>query len=97
VTIPTLEGAVTVVDATAQFHAVLELLGRLDIEVRHEHFGGGGGGLCEVHGRRIVFVDLDADAATRLERCVLALSSLPEFDTVYVPPVLRELIERISD
>ena len=80
----------------AQFHAVLDLLGRLGVQVRREHFGGQGGGLCQVHGRRIVFVDLDADAATQLEACVRALSSLPELDTVYVPPVLRELIDRIG-
>jgi hypothetical protein len=84
------------VDTTTQFNAVVDLFGRLGVQVRREHLGGRGGGLCQVHGHRVIFVDLDADAATQMEVCVRALSSLPELETVYVPPVLRELIDRIG-
>lgn len=80
-------------DVIAQFDAAIGLLGRLGIEVRQEHFGGGGGGFCTVRGRRMLFVDLDADGATRLERALAALADLPELDNVYVPPALRESIE----
>lgn len=80
-------------DSAAQLEGVVELFSRLGVEVRQEHLGGGSGGLCVIHGRRVVFIDLDADVATRLERSVLAAASLPELDTVYVPPALRELIE----
>ncbi len=83
-------------DPTAQFEAVVEILGRVGVEIRHEHLGGGGGGLCQVHGRRVVFVDLDADVATRLGRCLVALAALPEYGTIYVPPALRESIERLE-
>ena len=82
-------------DLTTQLDTVVELLGRLGAEVRAEHLGGEGGGACALHGRRIVFLDLDADVATRLERALGALASCPEFDSVYVPPVIRELIERV--
>lgn len=82
-------------DAATQFDESVELLGRLGIEVRGEHLGGGGGGLCVLRGRRVAFVDLDADVATRLHRCLLALAALPELDTVYVQPALRMAIERL--
>ena len=84
------------VDVAAQLDAVLDLLRRLDIEVRQEHLGGSGGGLCTVQGRRIIFIDIDTDLGTRLERCARALSSLPESEEVYVAPALRELIDRLS-
>jgi hypothetical protein len=81
-------------DAGAHLEVVLELLGRLGVTVRFEHMGDGGGGLCVVRGCRIVFVDLDADIATRLERSLEALAACPELETLYVPPAIRELIDR---
>jgi len=96
-TVATLEQAQAGMDTTAQFDTVIDLLGRLGVDIRQEHLGGACGGLCEVHGRRVVFVDLDADAATRLEWCVRALASLPELDLVYVTPALRDLIEGVRD
>lgn len=95
--VATLEGVPVGMDTTAQFDAVVDLLGRLGVDVRQERLGGTCGGLCEVHGRRVVFVDLDADAATRLEWCVRALASLPELDSIYVTPALRDLIERVRE
>lgn len=82
------------IDASSLLRTVIEQLGRLEIEVRQEHLGGESGGLCTLRGRRVVFVDLDADAVTRLERCVKVLRGLPELETVYLPPKLRELLDR---
>lgn len=81
-------------DETAQFDEVLKLCERLGIEVRREHLGGEGGDLCTVRGRRLMFIDLDADIATQLAVCVKALGGLPEIERVYLPQVLRELIDR---
>lgn len=81
-------------DITAQLEGVVTLFGRLGMDVRREHLGGDSGGLCVIRGRRVVFVDLDADLATRLDRCLQVLAGLPELDTVYVPPGLRERIEQ---
>ncbi len=79
---------------SGQLDAVIGLCGRLDIEVRLEHLGGGGGGLCTLRGRRVLFMDLDADAATRLDGCLAALATVPEVDSMYVAPRLREGIEK---
>ncbi len=81
-------------DIASQLEGVVELFGRLGMVVRQEHLGGDSGGLCTIHGRRVVFVDLDADPATRLDRCLQVLAALPDLDNVYISPALRELIEQ---
>ena len=75
---------------------VAELLDRLGIEARFEHLGGGSGGICMIRGRRVAFFDLDADPVTRADRCLAGLARLPELETLYVKPSLRELIDRAA-
>jgi len=84
-------------DAATQVEAVVDLLGRLGIEVRKERLGGAGGSLCEIRGRRVVFIDLEADLATTLDRCLTALAALPEVDELYLPPELRERLEQLRE
>jgi len=83
-------------EIAAQLEMVLTLLERFGTEIRHVRLGGEGGGLCVVKGCRIVFVDLDADPATRLERCVRALAESSDLDDQFLPPAVRELIQRFS-
>jgi hypothetical protein len=82
-------------DALAQIDMVVELLERLGVEVRRERMGGSGGGLCRMRGRQVMFLDEDADAATRLERCAAGLAMMPESESVFLPPELRERVERM--
>ena len=81
--------------AKAELEIVLEALDRLDVAVRHERCGGSGGGLCIVKGRKIVFVDLDADELTRLECSLQALAGLPDAETLFLPPAIREHVDRL--
>lgn len=81
-------------DATAQLDTIVRLFEQLGVEVRQERLGGSGGGLCRIRGRRAVFIDLDADVATRLDRSIEALATVPEAATVYISPELRERIDR---
>lgn len=81
-------------DAGVQIEAILGLMEASGVEVRMEHLGGSGGSLCRLRGKRVLFVDLDADLATRAERCVGALANLGEVDGMFLPPALRELVER---
>jgi hypothetical protein len=71
---------------------LLELAQRLGITVRHVPLGGDGGGLCAVKGQRMLFVDLSADTSTQCEHSLAALASIPEIDSVYVVPELRECL-----
>lgn len=76
----------------ALYDEMLELLRRFGIEVRSERLGGGGGGLCRVKGKRVLFVDLDADQQTQSERCIEALRMQPEIESMYLTPALRALV-----
>lgn len=82
-------------DPTAQLYELARVFEGLGMEVRMERLGGDGGGLCRVRGKSIVFVDLDADLETRIERCVAALARMPEAETAYLSPVLRERLEQL--
>jgi len=81
-------------DPTAQLHELARVFEGLGLEMRLERLGGDGGGLCRVRGKAIVFVDLDADLETRIERCLEALTRIPEAETAYLSPVLRERLEQ---
>ena len=81
-------------DMASQFDEVVEVFGRLGMDVRAERLGGGGGGPCVLRGKPVLFIDLDADVATRMERCLAALAALPEVDGLYLTPALREEIDR---
>jgi hypothetical protein len=82
-------------DATAQLDTIVRLFEQLGVEIRQERLGGSGGGLCLIRGRRVVFVDLDADAATRLDRSIEALAAIPEAASVYISPELRERMDKL--
>jgi len=84
-------------DAAQRLDDVFELARRLEVEVRAERLGGDSGGLCVLRGRRVLFVDLDADPLVRLDRCVEAMRSLPGIEGVYVPPALRELFDSAQE
>ncbi|MFH0980700.1 MAG: hypothetical protein V2A79_04075 [Planctomycetota bacterium] len=81
-------------DAVAQLGVLTHLAREWGIEVRHVPLDGAGGGLCVVRGRRVLFVDTTADPATRLERTARALAQLPEIDTRFIRPDIRDLLER---
>jgi len=74
-----------------QLLAVAEEIG---LDVRPEPMGGDGGGLCQLRGQRVLFVDTSADLATRYDRTLTALAPLPELDERYLLPELRNDIER---
>lgn len=84
-------------DPSLRLDEVLEVFARLEVEVRIERLGGQGGGLCQLRGKRILVVDLDADVATRLERVAGALALVPEIEAVFLPPAVRELLDTLSD
>ena len=69
---------------------------RADIGLRRERLGGEGGGLCTLKGRRVLFLDLDADMQTRYETTLLALGGLAELQNFHSPPVIAEDLERLE-
>ncbi len=79
--------------ASSHLDGLLEVLGKLAVDVRRESLGGAGGGLCRMKGRMLFFLDLDADQATQIESAAKALAVVPGIDDLFVPPQLRELID----
>ena len=73
--------------------SVLAVFEQLGIEVREEALGGSGGGLCRLRGRSVLFLDSQADAASRCAMALAALKSVPELDGMYLPPFVREALE----
>ncbi len=74
---------------------VIEVFDRMGIAVRWEHLGGAGGGLCRIRGKQVLFVDADADPATRLDRTITSFATLPDSESVYLVPAVRERVDHI--
>ena len=72
---------------------LLDLAERLEVEVRHECFGGDGGGLCRLRDRQVLFVDTDASPADQLDRTTAALAELNGLDNLYILPEIRQRLE----
>jgi hypothetical protein len=71
----------------------LDLAQRLGYQVREEWIGGCGGGGCEVHGRKLLFLDLASGPEDQLDQVVDALRSEPEAAGFPMPQKLRELVK----
>ena len=69
-----------------------ELSEKLGIKVRWEALLGDGG-ICELRGKRFLFVDRSNDLTTQTEVMADALCSEP-IDDVFILPEVREILER---
>ena len=76
-----------------RLEALLTLAEEIGIDVRAEPMGGEGGGMCQLRGSRILFVDTSADVSTRYDRTLVALAGLEELDQRYLLPELRRDID----
>jgi len=69
-----------------------ELSEKLGITVRWEGLIGDGG-ICELRGKRYLFVDRSCDLATQIDVMTGALCEEP-IDDVFILPEVRDLLER---
>lgn len=81
-------------DLQARLDALLTVAEEIGLSVRREPLGGDGGGYCVLRGRRVLFVDTAADLETRYERTLAAIARLPDVEQRYLPPEVRDDIER---
>lgn len=72
---------------------LLALLEGAGVKLRREPMGGTGGGLCMVQGRRIFFVDTEADSAETAARCAGVIEKVLDVETVYIRPEVRQYIK----
>lgn len=83
-------------DLQTKLETLINAAQELGLTIRHEPLGGSGGGLCKLRGQRILFVDTSADPEDRYEALLAALAPLPELEVHYLPPELREDLERLQ-
>ncbi len=75
---------------------VLELLDKLDIEVRFESLDGNGGGACKLRHKLMVVIDLDSEPDERYSTALSALKLVTDLDDVYVLPEVRNDLDKSS-
>lgn len=80
---------------------LMELAGRLGVEVRLESLDGGEeyqvrGGLCRLGGGLVAFVDRGLPVPARTRQLGRALLTL-ELNGVYLRPALREFLDQLED
>jgi hypothetical protein len=83
-----------------QQQIVEELMSLLEaggVTLRHEPLGGRGGGLCNIKGRTIVFVDTEATMADTGSICAEAVAKSIDIETVYIRPEVRAYIEEYAE
>jgi hypothetical protein len=72
----------------------IALATRSGIGVRQDWFGGSPAGLCELKGRRFVFVDLSLSPREQLEQILEGLRNFGEFADPQPSPRLCNLLNR---
>ncbi len=81
-------------DVQTRLETLLAAIEQLGIEIRRVPLGGEGGGLCLLRGKRVMFVDVSADTPTRYDKTLGAVAGLSELETFYLPPEIREDLDR---
>lgn len=76
---------------------LLELLETAKVQIRKEPLGGSGGGLCNIKGQNIFFVDTDASSSEIAAQCAEAVGRFVDIDSIYIKPIVRQFIESHSE
>ncbi len=72
---------------------LLSLLEDNGVQVRSEPLGGAGGGLCNVKGKNIFFLDTQAPTTESAALCAQAAGRLVDIESIYLRPEIRQYIE----
>ncbi len=81
-------------DKQALLTELLDLADRMDIEIRQVYMSGEGGGLCNLRGRSVLFVDTAAPLPEQLARVAEALAGLDHLEDQYLLPQVREILDQ---
>ena len=76
---------------------LLSLLADNGVQVRSEPLGGAGGGLCNVKGKNIFFLDTQAPTAESATLCAQAVGRLIDIESIYLRPEIRQYIETFME
>ena len=73
-----------------------QLADKMGYQVRMEILSGSGG-LCEIRGAKVLFLDISLDLAQQIEQAAEALCCQPGIDDVYILPEVREYLRKTQD
>lgn len=77
-----------------RLETLLTLADDIGLSIRREPLGGEGGGCCMLKGRRVLFLDTTADVEVQYEKTLFALAPLPDLEQRYIPPEIRDDLDR---
>jgi hypothetical protein len=77
------------VDQLENVMAVAEALG---YRVRQEWLDGSGGGVCEIAGKKTMFVDLALSTAEQLDQAIDDIREDPAIHTLQISPIIADLL-----
>jgi len=72
---------------------LLEILETNGVTVRNERLGGSGGGLCDVKGSKVFFVDTEAPSTETAALCAEAVAGIVNVEQLYMKPQVRQFVE----
>lgn len=75
-----------------QLDQLIRLARELGYTVRQEWLGGNGGGACELHGQKHLFIDLANSASEQLDAVADVLSQDERLTTVPITEDLRDVL-----
>lgn len=81
-------------DLHRRLDTLLTLAEEVGLMLRREPLGGEGGGCCMLKGRRVLFLDTTADLEVQYEKTLAALAPLPELEKRFLPPEVRDDLDR---
>lgn len=83
-------------DLQTRLDELIRIAEEIGLVIRRVPMGGDGGGFCVIKGERRLFVDTMADLETRYEHTLEAMAALPEIESHYLRPEVREDIDRLK-
>ncbi len=88
-------------DTHAMLQALTELAGSLELGIRRVPAAGQsgehpGGAVVKIRGRQVVFLDSTAPVADQVGVVVEALRGRAELENMFLPPEIREILERTA-
>ncbi len=73
---------------------LLLVLEQNNVHIRREPLGGGGGGLCKIKDKHILFVDTQANTADMAAICAQAVHQTLDIENIYIKPQVRRFLEK---
>jgi len=80
-------------DEQAILDELLALLEANGVQIRTEPLGGSAGGLCTIKGKKVFFLDTQAQTIDTLEACANAVIKTVDIEKIYIKPQIRQFIE----